>query len=290
METSTFVFVNEGANMKTNNFKKYLNVVLYAACVLSMIGLMILSSRIMEEDNFSLMIEFLVITVVTLLFLYLISGKKTFSYMNNHTWYSIKHLLPTLIFSTIFMLFGVLSFLGDRPKLNPDWLKNLILFTINMFLVGIYEEGCFRACANDAMLPAFAKLKHPFLLTAFISSVVFGYVHVVNVDFSDLQQVLQFFLKIATTGLTGAIYLIVYWKTRNLLAIGIVHFLNDWIPGFLYEIFIWENISDSGSYTTGDSGTTIIYAVQFVFMLLCLIGVYRKVGKTIDYQKTLEEW
>ena len=74
------------------------------------------------------------------------------------------------------------------------------------------------------------------------------------------------------------------------MAIGIVHFLNDWIPGFLYEIFIWENISDSGSYTTGDSGTTIIYAVQFVFMLLCLIGVYRKVGKTIDYQKTLEEW
>lgn len=84
--------------MKTSDRKKYLNVILYAASVLAMIGLMILGSRILTEDNFGLMIEFSVITIITLLFLYLISGKKTFSYMNNQTWYSIKHLLPTLFF------------------------------------------------------------------------------------------------------------------------------------------------------------------------------------------------
>ena len=276
--------------MKTNNLKKYLNVVLYAACVLSMIGLMILSSRIMEEDNFGLMIEFLVITVVTLLFLYLISGKKTFSYMKNQTWYSIKNLLPTLIFPLVFMLLGVMSYFIDKPQLNPHWVKNLALYTIDMFLVGIYEEGCYRACANDALLPVLKKLKHPFLLTALISSVVFGYVHVVSVDFSDLQQVLQFFLKIATTGVTGMCYLIVYWKTRNLLAIAIVHFLNDWLPGFLYEIFMWNDMAETSTYTTGDPGTTILYAVQLAFMLICLFGVWRRVGKKIDYQKTLEEW
>ena len=284
------LYKKDEVNMKSNSNKKYLNIVLYIASVLAMIGLMILGGRILAEDNFGLMIEFSVITVVTLLFLYLISGKKTFSCMNNQTWYSIKHLLPTLIFSIFFMLFGVLSYVFDKPQLNPDWIKNLMLYTIDMFLVGIYEEGCFRACANDALLPAFAKLKHPFLLTALISSLVFGYVHVVSVDFSDLQQVLQFFLKIATTGVTGAAYLIVYWKTRNLLGIAIVHFLNDWIPGFLYEIFIWENVADSGSYTTGDTGTTIIYAVQLAVMLLCLFGVWRRVGRKIDYQKTLEEW
>ena len=210
--------------------------------------------------------------------------------MNNQTWYSIKHLLPTLIFPLVFMLLGVMSYFIDKPQLNPHWVKDLLLFTIDMFLVGIYEEGCFRACANDALLPVFRKLKHPFLLTALISSVIFGYVHVVSVDFSDLQQVLQFFLKIATTGVTGAAYLIIYWKTRNLLAIAIVHFLNDWIPGFFYEIFIWDNIAEIDTYTSGDAGTTILYAVQLAFMLLCLFGVWRRAGKKIDYQKTLEEW
>ena len=276
--------------MKTSDKKKYLNLVLYAASVLAMIGLMMLGGRILTEDNFGLMIEFLVITVVTLLFLYLISGKKTFSYMNNQTWYSIKNLLPTLFFSAVFMGFGLLSVFLEKPELNPNWVKDLLLFTINMFLVGIYEEGCYRACANDAMLPAFRKLKHPFLLTALISSVIFGYVHVVSVDFSDLQQVLQFFLKIATAGVTGMCSMIVYWKTRNLLAIAIVHFLNDWIPGFLSEIFVWKDAADTNTYTTGDTGTTILYAVQLVFMLLCLLGVWRRVGRKIGYQKTLEEW
>ncbi|MCR5095188.1 MAG: CPBP family intramembrane metalloprotease [Erysipelotrichaceae bacterium] len=73
----------------------------------------------------------------------------------------------------------------NKPTLNENWLKNIVLLTINMFLVGIYEEGCFRACACDALLSAFKKCRHPFLLTAVISSLLFGYVHVVRVDFSN---------------------------------------------------------------------------------------------------------
>lgn len=33
---------------------------------------------------------------------------------------------------------------------------------------------------------------------------------------------------------------------------------------------------------------TLIFSI--VFMLLCLFGVWRRVGRKIDYQKTLEEW
>lgn len=90
--------------------------------------------------------------------------------------------------------------------------------------------------------------------------------------------------------MTGAAYLIVYWKTRNLLGIAIAHFLNDWIPGFLSEIFVWNDVADTNTYTTGDTGTTILYAIQLAFMLLCLLGVWRRVGRKIDYEKTLEEW
>lgn len=146
------------ANTKSINNKKFLNIVLYAACVLVMIGLMIFGSRILTEDNLGLIIEFSVITVETLLFLYLISGKKAFSYMKNKTWYSIKNLLPTPIFPIVFMLFGVMAFFFDKPELNPDWVKNIVLYTADMFLVGIYEEGCFRACTNDALLPVFRKV------------------------------------------------------------------------------------------------------------------------------------
>ncbi len=138
--------------------------------------------------------------------------------------------MPTLIFPGFFALMSIISLIMNKPALNENWLKNIVLLTINMFLVGIYEEGCFRACACDALLPAFKKCRHPFLLTAVISSLLFGYVHVVRVDFSDLQQVIQFTLKILTTAMTGITYMILYWKTRNLLGLAIVHCLNDFLP------------------------------------------------------------
>ena len=56
---------------------------------------------------------------------------------------------------------------------------------------------------------------------------VFGYLHVVSVDFSDLQQCLQFFLKIANLTVSGTTFMTLYWKTRNLLGLAIVHGLPD---------------------------------------------------------------
>lgn len=272
-----------------NKKKNLINILLWLASVVSMIGIMILSSRLFEENNVELLIEFTIIAIVTLIYLYLISGKKTFSYLGNQTGYAIKLLFPTLIFSIFFMLLGVLSVFLEKPDLNPNWIRDLLIASASMFLVGVYEEGCFRACACDALLPALKNWKHPFFLTAIISGLVFGYVHVVSVDFSDLQQVLQFILKIVNLLVNGAAYMLVYWKTRNLLALAIVHGLNDFIPDFLNQIFLFQ-IDDSGTYVTGDVGTTIVYSIQLVVGIICLIHVYRRVNKDIDYPKTLQEW
>ena len=276
--------------MIKNKNLKWINVLIWLASVVSMIGLMIFSGRVVKEDNVGLLIEFVVITIVTLFFLYLVSGKKTFTFLNNETGYTVRMLLPTLIFSAVFVLFGLLSVLFEKPALNPNWIPDLLIAAATMFLVGVYEEGCFRACACDALLPVLKKTKHPFLLTALISGLVFGYVHVVSVDFSDLHQTLQFVLKIANLAISGATFMILYWKTRNLLGLAIVHGLNDFIPDFLNQIFLFNNNADTGSYTTGDSGTTVIYLIQLAVEIACLIYVYGKVAGTIDYKKTLEEW
>ena len=276
--------------MIKNEKLKWLNVLIWLASVVSMIGLMILSSNLFQETNFTLLLEFTVITIVTLIFLYLISGKKTFTYLNNRTGYTVKMLFPTLIFSIIFAFFGLFTLFFDKPPLISNWPVNLLLFAINMFLVGVYEEGCFRACACDALLPLLKKTKHPFFLTALISGLVFGYVHVVSTDFTDLQQVLQFLLKIINLAVSGATFMILYWKTRNLLGLAIVHGLNDFLPDFLNHIFLFENTQTSDGYISGDFGTTVIYLIQLAFEVLCFIYVYKKVAKTLDYQKILEEW
>ena len=276
--------------MIKNEKLKWLNVLFWLASVAAMIGLMIVCGEYMDDSDISLLIEFVIITAVTLGFLYLVSGEKTFTFLTNETGFTVRMLLPTLIFSGIFGLFGGMAYFFDKPPLRDDWVSGLIISAITMFLVGVYEEGCFRACACDALLPFLKNTKHPFLWTALISGLVFGYVHVVSVDFADLQQTLQFVLKIANLLISGATFMILYWKTRNLLGLAIVHGLNDFLPDFLNHIFEFKNQDDSGSYTSGEVSTTVVYVIQLFVEMLCFLYVYRKVGKKIDYQKTLEDW
>ncbi len=276
--------------MIKNEKLKWINILFWLASVAAMIGLMIFCGRYMDDSTTGLLFEFVIITVVTLAFLFLISGKKTFTFLNNETGYTVKRLLPTLIFSGIFGLFGVLAWLMDRPPLREDWPFNLLISVITMFLVGVYEEGCFRACACDALLPVLKKTKHPFFWTAIISGLLFGYVHVVSVDFSNLQQTLQFILKITNLLIAGSTFMILYWKTRNLLGLAIIHGLNDLLPDLVNQIVLFESNEDSGGYVNGDLGTTIVYLIQFIVEMICFIYVYVKVAKKIDYKKTLEEW
>lgn len=276
--------------MIKNEKLKWLNVLFWLASVVAMIALFVLGGELLGEDDVSTLIEYTVISVVMLIFLYLISGKKTFTFLNNQTGYTVKMLLPTLIFSGVFGLSSVVMALVERPPLLPGWPAGLLLEAANMFLVGVYEETCYRACACDALLPVLKKCRHPFLLTALISGILFGYVHVPVFDFSDLQQTLQFVLKIADTAVLGGTFLLLYWKTRNLLGLAIVHGLNDFLPGFMSKVFLFETAAEPETYTSGNVSTTVVYAIQLAIGVVVLIHVYRKVGKTLDYKKILEEW
>ena len=276
--------------MIRNDKLKFINIFLWIASIAVTFGIYILWELFFENGGeVAFALQCVVIAVTMLVFLFLISGKKTFSKMGNELWYSIRVLWPILVFSGFFGLAGVIFQIREGKPLNPNVLKDLGLFTVQMLMVGLYEETCFRACAADAMLPVFKKLKHPFLLTALISSLAFGYVHVPVFDTGNFQQIIQFVLKIVTTGLFGATLMLVYYKSRNLLAIAIIHFLNDFLPSFMGIIFPDGKV-DAETYTTGDVATTIVYIAQMAVFLWALIRVYKEVWPKIDAKKTAEEW
>ena len=255
-----------------------------------MIFIMMNFYKLMPDNRYEMLAEFAVITVVTMFFLYMISGKKTFSTFFNETEYVLESLWPTLIFSFIFMVVGLVNLIMDRPPLKQGWQMTLILDFLCMMLVGIYEEGCFRCCACDALLPVFKKSGHPFLWTSLIAGLIFGWVHVVSVDFSEFQQLLQFILKIANLALTSASFMFVYWKTRNLFGMALIHGLNDFLPTFLDDIFVFENIEQSDGYISGDTGTTMVYLIQLAFELAVFIYVYKNVWEKTDKSEVLERW
>ena len=276
--------------MIKNEKLKWINIPIWIVSIFVMIRIMMMGTVVADDNNFNMAIESFIIAIVSLFFLYVISGRKTFTYMNNKTGYTIKVLLPVLIFPALFFFFGIVEVFSENPSNIENWPINLLFGVFNMFLVGLYEETCFRACACDAMLPVLRKTKHPFLLTALISSLVFGYVHVADTDLTDFQQILQFVLKIINTGLYGYTLMLAYYKTRNLFALAVIHGLNDLLPYFLYFIFAFPEIETTSSYTAGDTATTVVYIVQLVFEIVVLHHVYKDITRNLDYKKTLEEW
>ena len=139
---------------------KPLNILLYLIGVTTIILIMQHFYKLMPDFKYELPIEFLVITVVSCFFLYLISGNKTFKSAFNDTGYVIKTLFPTLLFPLLFCVMGILTIVMDKPALKDTWLFDTIMNLFCMMLVGIYEEVGFRFCACDAMLPVLKKTKH----------------------------------------------------------------------------------------------------------------------------------
>lgn len=111
--------------------------------------------------------------------LYLISGEKTLSQGGNQTGYVIRRLVGFLIIAVIFGTLGSLGMIV-KGEVKPGLLLRLAELVIMFLFVGLFEELCFRAVLNDAMICQFRNSKAVFSVSAVISCLVFGAVHVIG--------------------------------------------------------------------------------------------------------------
>ncbi len=250
-----------------------------------MIGFLFVS----ESDLMSLAGDILTCLMLCIS-LYAVSGKKTFEHCGDRTGYVFRTGWPILTFTLFFFVVGMGYSIADRLPMNPDWISRLGLTFIMMFFAGVNEELCYRAIASDVLLPRLRNTKHPFLYTAIISGLVFGIVHVFLGEYNSLLSIVLAALKILTTFTFGASLMILYWKTRNVLAIGILHGIYDLLPSITDCLFVTEQAAESTGYTDGDMGSVIVYLIQLAVNLIVLHHIYRKAGTTIDFKKTLEDW
>lgn len=112
-------------------------------------------------------------------FLYLISGEKTLDCCGDSTGYVIRVLTPCLILPAVIGLTGFLGFFTDTP-IRSNWPVQLLAGALEMLSVGLFEEILFRAVINDGIMYQFRNFKGVWILCALVSSLVFGWVHVIE--------------------------------------------------------------------------------------------------------------
>lgn len=269
-------------------FRKY-SVLAWALSVLLSFVILIGFMVIGDSDGISIL-SYCVTNLMLCFFLYAVSGKKTFERCGSQTGYVLKNGWPVLIFPFAFFAFGIIGAITNRAALNADWPIRLGACFILMMLAGVSEELGFRALACDALLPRLRNTRHPFLYTALISGLVFGVSHVILGGFDGWLSVVLGILKICTTAIFGASMMILYWKTRNVLTIGILHGLYDLLPTVYDYLFVTETAVESAGYTGGDMGSLVVYLIQLAVDLLVLRYMYKRVGTTINFQRVLEDW
>lgn len=223
-------------------------------------------------------------------FLYQISGDKTLVASYDSTWYVIKVGIGFWLLALPLGLMGLLT-VQDYPVWDNIPLQTLIVFLLFVF-VGLFEEIAFRAVINDAIIYRFRNKKYVFVLSALVSSLVFGMAHVIGADLSDIYAIGQGIGKTIQTGIFGLAILFLYWKTRNIWACGIIHGIYDFLLSMRSCIYDIPEDAMAKYVQAGEAGKTVIivYAMITVIELFIFLAIYLKIGKKIDYQKIREEW
>ena len=251
------------------------------------------ATKVFKMDTISRMAFLRIIfTMAMSMFVYLISGEKAFENCHTTTGYVVKWGILTIIPGLLLFLVIVLSFISGETTIVAGWQVRVLFAVVACVFVGLFEELIFRVMINDAILYSFRNNRHVFIWIAIISSLVFGLVHVISGSiFTNSETMISAILKILSCGLGGICWLILYWKTRNIWGIALVHALGDF-SSLLSSALTEAKFSIGGAENyTGEGVMGIgIYLFQIACGFIAVIILWKKVGKTIDFEEIRKTW
>lgn len=257
------------------------------AILLAMAGIKLLDG----EGSLGEMVLRVILAMAMGFFLYLISGEKTLDCCGNSTGDVFKVLAAFLIFAGIIALTGFAGFfLGE--EIWSDWPLRLLVGALEMLSVGLFEEVLFRAVINDGLMYQFRNFKGIWIVCALVSSLVFGWVHVMSANVSEPLLMAQAVMKIISCAEFGLGMLFMYWKTRNIWGCALVHALFDFLPGWTTYVFKMEDAAEVSYVSSGSTGigALVTYSIESFFLIFVLIRIYRKEVKNIDFEELRKTW
>ena len=258
------------------------------------VALSVASIKILNPDARLLpmaLLRVLIIFAVSMC-IYLISGTKAFEKCHTTTGFILKWNVLVMVLEIFLFISNVFLIVSGHNPPVAEWPSRLVGAVVLFFTVGLVEELTFRVAINDALLYQFRNSKHIFFWIAVISSFVFGVVHVIGANVFESPMVFATsMLKLTSTAVSGLFWLILYWKTRNIFGIAVGHYLYDLITAGL-SLLTQETAQVGGAenYAGGGPVAAGFFALQTVLEAIAVIILWKKVGKTIDFDEIRKTW
>ena len=178
--------------------------------------------------------------------------------------------------TVIYILLGILSFFitagtltdAEMNALNGAYmLRNAIYITGLCVLVGINEELMFRGLLLGGMLAGMNGRKHSALWAAIISSLIFGFFHVMSdLNPEDPLTLAQGLMKTFQTGMMGLFFCVTVIEDHRLCGAMSTHGFTDWVV-LLSKVL--TGFSGAISYVNTDG--QLATAGIILYIIMCLI-------------------
>ena len=163
--------------------------------------------------------------IAILIVMLLFKNSYVFTDRKEKFWTSITLGLPMLVISIINFSVNIMNLSG----FNLTSFVNVILYC---FLIGIAEEFLCRGWLQNEFIERFSTTKKDVIKSIILASLVFGFMHIINVKSQPLFETILQIINATTLGiLLGSIY----YKTKNIWAVIFLHSFYDFAL-FLEEV------------------------------------------------------
>ena len=159
--------------------------------------------------------------------------------------------------------FPFVSFLAGDCQITAKT-ESIMYFALICLGVGFFEEMAFRGCAFMLLLKSKTQSRAKIFLAIFLSSVVFGCIHVVNLFFGG--SVGSVVLQIGYSALIGALCSMVLLLTGNIWLCVLLHAAYNFCGGIISDYGIGVQWTSAEIVFT--AVVSVIVAVYFVILFI----------------------
>lgn len=228
----------------------------------------------MPEGPLSFGINECVMAVVVFAVTFLFMGKEKVRFSTKGFGYAFSLLRGYYIFIAIILVLGIVNMILATVVLKTDSSYQLIPFinvTITALFVGIVEELTFRGLMFGGLLQKFGNAKNSIIIAAFISGLSFGALHVIGYvlggEVTSIGAAATAIFKILQCAIFGIILCFVYYKTRNLFVVAVLHSLDD----YLLFVATGAGSTKAADYVMTDSSKVRMAVGAYVVFTLVLV-------------------
>lgn len=189
-----------------------------------------------ESDISKLAFKEFVYTVVALILLILYGPRKMRVFRKSCViipkYISFSMILVYMTSAALRMSLLDIQYGIDYSNTRP--ITEIVLYTILVLLVGIAEETIFRGIISEKMICAFGRTLAGRQKAATISGIMFGMMHLVNMSHSETIGVI---VQAVAASVVGILFSEIYYLTKSLWPVIIIHSVNDFVAMSPYGIF-----------------------------------------------------